>query len=160
MPVHRKTKDFKMKRSTIIFVVLILIAVGGWYGLKEYLRKNVDLENVSAKITTDAPSLITAFEKDSSEANKKYLGKIIAVTGIVKSIEKEDGATLVLANAGNMSSVRCSMDTTHLADIASVKEGQAVKVKGVCTGYTADEMGIGADVILNRCVLEKNNYYK
>ena len=144
-----------MKRSTIIFVVLILIAIGGWYGLKEYFRKNQDLANVSAKITTDVPSLIAAFEKDSSAANKTYLGKIIAVTGSVKSVEKDEGATIVLNNAGNMSSVRCSMDTTHLADIASVKEGQAVKIKGVCTGYTADEMGLGADVILNRCVLEK-----
>jgi len=144
-----------MKRSTIIFIVLILAAVGLWYGIKEFNRKNADLANVTAKVTIDAPSLTAAFEKDSSAANKTYLGKIIAVTGTVKSIEKGDGATIVLGNAGSMSSVRCSMDTTHLAEVASVKEGQAVKIKGSCTGYNPDEMGLGADVILNRCVLDK-----
>ena len=144
-----------MKKGPIFLVVLIIIALGGWYAYKEYHRKNPDLADVSSKITVNAGTLLAAFEKDSATANKAYLGKIISVSGTVKDIEKEDGATIILNNAGAMSSVRCSMDTTHLDEIATVKEGQGIKIKGVCTGYNADEMGLGADVILNRCVLEK-----
>jgi hypothetical protein len=144
-----------MKKNNIIFIVLIPIAVGSWYATREYIRKKPDLSNVSAKVSVDANNLLSSFEKDSAAANKTYLGNIITVSGTVKKIEKEDGATIVLASGG-MSSVRCSMDTTHITELATIKEGQAVKIKGECAGYTADDMGLGADVILNRCVLEKN----
>ena len=142
-----------MKKKVIIVLVLVAVAIGGWYGYNEYNRKNKDLAEVDTKITVAAGTLVTDFEKDSATANQKYLGAIIGVTGTVKSIEKEDGGTVVLSEPGAMSSVRCSMDTTHLAELNTIKVGQQVQVKGACTGYQPDEMGLGADVILNRCVI-------
>ncbi|HVG42647.1 MAG TPA: hypothetical protein VM888_13640 [Chitinophagaceae bacterium] len=143
-----------MKKKLIIILVLIAVAIGGWYGYNEYNRKNKDLADVDTKIMVTAGTLVTDFEKDSATANQKYLGAIIAVTGTVKSIEKENGGTVVLSEPGAMSSVRCSMDTTHLNELNAIKEGQQIKIKGACTGYQPDEMGLGADVILNRCVIE------
>lgn len=141
-----------MKR-TILLVVLALVIVLGFYGYREYTRKNKDLQNVAPEATLTAAELIKAFETDSAGANKSYLGKIIAVSGTVKSVEKEDrSATIVLGEPGTMSSVRCSMDTARLATVAGVQEGQPVTVKGACTGFNQDEL-LGSDVVLNRCVL-------
>ncbi|MFN2440045.1 MAG: hypothetical protein ABR503_12655 [Chitinophagaceae bacterium] len=140
-----------MKR-VILIVVIIVLAGGGWYAYKEYNRKNKNLAEVVADITITAQALIQAFEKNPDSANKQYLGKILGVNGTIKSIEKEDNATVILGEAGNMSSVRCSMDTTQLTKIASYKEGQPIKITGACTGFNKDEF-LGSDVILNRCVI-------
>lgn len=144
-----------MKR-TLLLIILALVIVLGFYGYREYFRKNKDLQHVAPEVTITAPELIRAFETDSAGANKSYLGKIVAVSGTVKSVEKDEGsATLVLGEPGTMSSVRCSMDTAHLAEAAGVQEGQAVTVKGACTGFNQDEL-LGSDVVLNRCVLTPN----
>lgn len=144
-----------MKR-TVLLIVLVIVIVLGFYGYREYFRQNKDLADVAPAVTITAPELIRAFESDSAGANKKYLGKIIAVSGVAKSIEREAGsATIILGEQGSMSSVRCSMDTTHLKEVATVREGQSLTVKGECTGFNQDEL-LGSDVVLNRCVLATN----
>ena len=144
-----------MKR-TILLVILVIVLVLGFYGYREYFRTNKNLAEVAPEITVSATELIKAFEKDSAAANKQYSGKIVAVQGVVKSVEQEPtAATIILGEAGTMSSVRCSMDTANVAKAAAVKEGQALTIKGSLSGFNQDEL-LGSDVILNRCVITTN----
>lgn len=148
-----------MKKKKIILGVIAVAVIGGvWFGYGEYSRKVKDLADVNAQITMQSSELIAAFEKNETAANTELLDKIIAVKGNVKEIEKNDHGhyTIVLGDAANMSFVRCSMDSVHIKEITGLKEGSAVTVKGACTGFNADEL-LGSDVILNRCVIEKNN---
>ncbi len=140
-----------MKRIIIIVIIIALLA-GGWYAYKAYTGKVPSLTEVKAEASVSAENLILAFEKDSATANKQYLGKIIEVTGTVKGVEKESG-TVVLGSGTGMSSVRCSLDSTFVKNIASLNEGTKTVIKGACTGYNADDLGLGSDVVLNRCVI-------
>ena len=144
----------KKKRIILSFIAVAIIG-GAWFGYSEYNRKVEDLEEVKAQVIIGSNEIIAAFEKGETAANAQYLGKIIAVKGIVKTIEKDDRGyySIVLGHAGSMSSVRCSMDSLHAKDIAAVKEGIEITVKGACTGFNADEL-LGSDVILNRSVIE------
>ena len=146
-----------MKRF-ILFLLVIIVLAGGWYGYKLYTGKVPSLTEVEADATVSATDLIAAFEKDSASANKQYLGKILEVSGNVKSIEKES-STVALGNIEGNSSVRCSLDSAFVKDIASLNPGSTITIKGNCTGFMPDEtgLGLGSDVILNRCVLEKKN---
>ena len=139
-----------MKRLIIIVIVIALLA-GGWYAYKAYTGKVPSLTEVKADANVSAENLTQAFEKDSATANKQYLGKIVEVTGTVKSVEKESG-TVVLGGSG-MSSVRCSLDSAFVKTITALNEGAKTVIKGACTGYNADELGLGSDVVLNRCVI-------
>jgi tRNA_anti-like len=141
-----------MKRIILILLVIVILA-GGWYAYRIYTGKVKSLTEVKTDVTITAKELIAAFEKDSAAANKQYLGKVIEVTGNVKSVEKEEGtATVSLGENGTMSSVRCSMDTTYVQQAAGIQEGSAITVKGACTGFISEEL-IGSDVILNRCIV-------
>jgi hypothetical protein len=143
-----------MKR-TIIFVVLVLVALAAWYGWKELTRKNKDLESEKAVATVNATDLITAFEKDSASANKLYVDKIIAVKGRVKNVNADGNPIVIsLGEEGQMSSVQCSMDSTHAGEYKAIVVGSNATIKGMCTGALTEEM-FGTDVKLNRCVVEK-----
>lgn len=141
-----------MKR--IIFLVLFLIvAFFGWYAYTEYNRKNVDLLNKKADVITSATALIAAFEKDTASANKKYVDKIIEVSGTVKSIDTNGNPVVIaLGEKGKMSSVQCSMDSTHASGYTSIKEGEIHTVKGICAGGKTEDL-FGTDVFLNRCIM-------
>lgn len=139
-------------------VLLVLAAAGGWYAYKEYNRKNPDLAEAKADFTLSSSALVAAFEKDEKAANKTYLQKVISITDMVKAIDKDDKGfyTVVLGDTAAISSVRCSMDSVHNNEAAALKKGDKVAVKGICTGFNADELGLGSDVILYRAVVTKN----
>lgn len=142
-----------MKRL-MIFLLIIIVLGGVWYGYKKYTGEVPSLTELKTDAKVSATDLIAAFEKDSASANKQYLGKILEVTGNIKSVSKEEGNLVLGANESN-SSVRCSMDSTFVKDISTLNPGTAITIKGNCTGFLPDEtgMGLGSDVRLNRCVL-------
>ena len=146
----------KRKKLKIILAVIALIMVsGGLYAYKEFTRKVKDLTYVKAGVSMDASGLISEFENNEADGNSKYLDKIIAVKGKVKSVEKNDHGhfTVILGDENNMSSVRCSMDSIHQLDVADIPAGTIITMKGACTGFNKDEL-LGSDVILNRCVVQ------
>lgn len=149
---------WKSKRKYIWPLIIILIGLGIWQGLKEYNRTNKDLKNVKADIKISAMDLINEYEKNDSASNKKYLDKVLEVTGIIKEVNTDDKGyfTVVLGDTGTMSSVRCSMDTAYQQHAAKLTAGSSTIVRGACTGFNKDEMGLGSDVIMNRCVVATN----
>ena len=144
-----------MKRPILLALFLLILIVAGWYGYNKLYGKVEPLHNTQSDFTITANELLMAFEKDSASANKQYLGKIITITGSVKSVEKDtDAATVVLGKEDGMSSVRCSMDSSQVGAVSNLQAGSSVTIKGACTGFHADDMGLGSDVVLNRCILE------
>jgi hypothetical protein len=143
-----------MKRL-MVFLLIIIVLAGGWYGYKKYTADVPSLTDLNTDAIVSAKDLIAAFEKDSASANKQYLGKILEVTGNIKSIEQEE-AIVILGDNGSSSSVRCSIDSGFVKDISALNVGSGTTIKGHCTGFSPDEtgMGLGSDVILNRCVLQ------
>jgi tRNA_anti-like len=145
-----------MNRKKTIWIIILLAAAGvAWYAYKEYTRPNKDFLYAKPDYILTAGNLIYEYESNDSSANKKYNGKIVEVSGPVKKIEKDerDFYTLVLGDSSSPSSVRCSMDTTHQSDAALLVIGSSAVVRGACTGFNKDEMGLGSDVILNRCAI-------
>src|SRR5687767_8011162 len=119
-----------MKRIILLLVLIVLIA-GGWYGYKLYTGKVPSLTEVKADASVTAMELINAFEKDSASANKKYLGKILEVQGMVKSVDTSS-ATIAIGDAGSTSSVRCSMDSAFVKSISGLNQGSSIIIKGAC----------------------------
>ena len=149
-----------MKKKMIIPVVLILIAVAVFMGYKYYNKPVISLAHSNADLNITATALIKRFESDEVLANKEFLGKkidyIITVSGPVKEVIKDErGAyTVVLGDSSKRSTVRCSIDSIQNQEAASLKTGSSISIKGAITGFMKDDLGIGSDVILNRCVID------
>lgn len=148
-----------MQRSKIgMLVLIVLVIVSAIFGWKEYTRKNEPVKNLKPAFKVSAPQIIKEFEANDSLPARKYLGKLIAVNGIIKTIDKDSQGyfTVVLGNPVSMSSVRCAMDSLFASEVLSLKKDQTITIKGMFTGFQKDETGLlGSDIILNRCVIEK-----
>ncbi len=147
---------FIVKNKRVIGILIILnVGIGAWFGINEYNRTNKDISYVKADIKITATALIHQYETNDSLADKIYLGRVIETRGKVKDLKKDESGyyTVVLGDSAGMSSVRCSMDSVHQQDAAMLTPGTSATVRGYCTGFNKDDLGLGSDVILNRCVI-------
>lgn len=149
------------KRNKILLIlglILLVAAVGALYIYKEYNRTHKDTADLKPDYALSATQLIQEFETTEQTSNKKYWDKIIEAAGIVKDISKDDRGfySVVLGDTSSMSSVRCSMDSVHNEEAAVLKKGSSVSLRGICSGFNADEL-LGSDVILVRCVVISKN---
>jgi hypothetical protein len=129
-----------LKRISVAVFIIILTA-----GLYE-----------EAVTIMQSGEIISQFSNNEKNATTAYAGKAILISGKIKAIDKDDKGfyTIALGEDSSMSAVRCSIDSAESASAALQQKGVYVKIKGICTGYVADELGLGSDVILNRCVIE------
>ena len=145
-----------MKYKIILLAsALIVIAAGAYFYVN---RKTQSLTDSNADFKISAVKFLEEYSSDQVLSDKKYLGKVIQVEGNLKEIERDDkgSLTFVLGDLTSMSSVRCSIDTTLVIDESAYPVGTAVSLKGECTGFNADDLGLGADIVLNRSVIIHN----
>ncbi|MBS1600413.1 MAG: hypothetical protein JST75_19445 [Bacteroidetes bacterium] len=149
----------KNKRKFLLLVIVGLMAAG-FYGVHEFSRANPDMTDIKESYQADANGLLSEFNTNEITATKKYLGKVVAVTGTIKEIEKDEKGfyTVVLGISGNMNSVRCLVDQTKSNIVGDLQKNKPVTIKGNFTGYNADATGLlGSDVQMNRCVIKIKN---
>lgn len=145
-------KNYKVTLGILVIILLGLAT----YMYREYNRTNTLSEDVSADYKLNATDLIKEFENDLNKTSQKYVGKIIEVDGSMLDIEDDHSGNfiLILGNDSILSKIRCSMDSTvNIEQLKSHTKNQKITVKGICSGYNPDDMGLGADVLLNKCLI-------
>jgi tRNA_anti-like len=129
-------------KRAIIILVLVAASVGGWYAYSEYNRGVESTAEESAAATLKAEQLVADFVADENAANAKYVGKVVQVTGTVKSVE---GNTVLVEAGPDGAEVSCTFDAQPLA-----RQATPVIIKGECAGF--DGL-ISAQVQLVRCAI-------
>lgn len=139
-----------MKKRTVLWIlatIVVLGLVGGGYGFYEFFRTHKDLAKVKPDFTLTVSDLSSAFENDEAAATKKYVDKVVQVTGPVASVETGSDSTInvTLRDTDALSGVICSFQGKGIEDV-SIKKGDVAVIRGECSGVLLD-------VLLNNCVL-------
>jgi hypothetical protein len=132
------------KMKTILIIVGVLLLGGFVAGpkIKDYLVNNMgkrDLQSEEAAFTLKAKDFVAEFTKNEVEANKNYLEKPVAISGVITSV---NGKEVIIDDV-----VVCGFT---VAD-ASLAVGQTVSVKGRVIGFD-DLMG---SVNMDQCSINK-----
>lgn len=136
-----------MNKKKIAASILLIVFAGAIIAYKMYNKPHVNVAETSSDITISTKALLEAFSSNETTANAKYLEKIIEVSGVVSEIKNEKGKGIVtLTNADSFGSVLCHLSLEATQKTNTIKEGQTITVKGICTGYLMD-------VILVKCEL-------
>jgi len=120
-------------KHKILFVILVIVIAGGWYAYSVYQEKTPDVVGKKPEVVTTAKELLEAFDKDTADARRKYIDKIVEVSGTVKRIDTT--GSVVLGEEGTASEVTIGLDRRHIGDYKKIKEGAMAKFQGVCSGY-------------------------
>ena len=136
-----------MKKLILIAVVAVIAAAVT--GIILFNKSHRSTADATSDYIVAAPALLQEFSQDEVAANQKYLDKVVAVQGKVKSVDtdEEGNMNLTLDAADEMAGVICTIPKSDSPDAAKVAIGETVTVKGICTGMLMD-------VVLIRCVLE------
>ena len=121
-----------MKRIILVAFILI-IAIGAWYAYRTYQEKTPDVVNKKADVVITANKLLDAFNRDTSAAIKRFVDKIIEVTGRVKRIDTT--GAVVLGEDDSMSEVILGLERRHIEDYKKLKEGSVAVMQGICSGF-------------------------
>jgi hypothetical protein len=133
-----------MKKLFISAVVIAVLIGVGIYLMYNKPHRSTD----TADESIDAETLVTAFDQNENDANKRFLDKVLEVKGRVKEVAKQDnGYVLLLGEEGSIASVSCTLNPEQDAVAFGLKAGDEVVVRGICTGFLLDVVLINCSVV-------------
>lgn len=152
-----------MKKRIIKWGLIVLVSgavIGGGVIYYMFNQPHRDVQATAADYQLEATALVNEYLTDATAANKKYLqaegdSKIIAVTGIVASIEEDlnQQKVVFLKDRNGKAGVSCTFIAETNAHASKLKIGESVTIKGVIrSGAEYDEdLELYEDVILEKC---------
>ncbi|RYD81290.1 MAG: hypothetical protein EOP53_06775 [Sphingobacteriales bacterium] len=143
-----------MKKFYLLFAVLILAILGGTVAFFYVWNKpKVSIAKTAPAFSIATSQLAAEFSKDSASANKKYLNKVISITGKVTEMETDAAGfvSLIFNEAGV--DIQCTLDSAANTKAANRNLQDSVRIKGNYVGYLNDDI-FGLQVKLNNCVTE------
>jgi hypothetical protein len=123
------------KKVIIVVGILALLGVAAYVYVFNKPRISVDTPD----FLLSANSLIDEYERDEDEADKKYLGKVVQVSGTVTEVlEQGDAFVLLMGDSTPVSRVSCSLQEKQDTMAYGLRPGDELTVKGICTGRLLD----------------------
>lgn len=139
-----------LKKSRLFWwgTPLCLLVAAAWgYYLYNKPHRSAGEETAMAFIAAD--SLSGQYQRDEQEANRRYLGKVIEVTGRLSEIQHNGRSEIwILSAQPGGAGINCELFAAEQDTDAAPKPGDIVTIKGKCTGFLMD-------VNLSDCVPSK-----
>ncbi len=123
----------------IVLGALVMSLIAGSIVLFQYNKPHKDYTSQEASIQISSVELFSDFSESENEANKKYLDKVMEVTGVILEITVSDESSmLVLESEDDFFGVNVYL--AEKTNLESYNTGDQIKIKGRCTG--GNSMGV------------------
>ena len=134
-----------MTKNKITLITISLLFFIAFFGTVffTYNKPHKDFSAAQTDITLEAAKLYERYQNDLSDANLKFLDKVLLLNGPVTELN----SNLVIIG-GN---IVCSLDSLYVLD-TSIKLDDKISVKGRCIGYD-DLFG---EVRIDHCFIMQN----
>jgi hypothetical protein len=136
------------KRKKILFGILIVVLALAGLGIYKIYKPHSNVSGEEAVASLSAPNLYLDFQHDENAANKKWVGKVIEVSGIISSVNESADYVSINLKALADGGINCSILKKDLSPETKLKNGDSLIIKGKCTGFLMD-------VNLVDCVIRK-----
>jgi hypothetical protein len=125
-------------RKLFLLVILLWFLALGYWAYYIYTKPHESTKNINADVTIKAADLYRQYFVNETEADKKYLNKIIKVEGKISEITINGTVQIYVLEAQSAGSISCQMAPSEIAKKTGVEKGSTVSIKGRCTGFLMD----------------------
>ena len=134
-----------MTKNKITLITISLLFFIAFFGTVffTYNKPHKDFSGAQADITLEAAELYEHYQNNLSDANLKFLDKVLLVNGPVTELN----SNLVIIG-GN---IVCSLDSSYVLD-TGIKLDDKIFVKGRCIGYD----DLFEEVRIDHCFIMQN----
>ena len=140
-----------MKKIIILLLIFIVSAVG--ISLYLYFKPSKDLAKVKPDIIISAKKFIEDYASDEASGNEKYVGKIIAVQGLIYSIQSTEQGISTIFLEDDFFGISCVLDSAYSVSVKDILDssvkGSPINIKGRCNG-------ILTNIQMSSCVLAES----
>lgn len=135
-------------KKTILFVLILAVAGGVYYGWYQYTRKVDSTTVLKTDIVIAPDELFKSYSEDEAAAIAKFSGKVLELSGIVRSTGSDSlGWNLVMEAGDDFFGINCAMEAGQEESMNAVVAGDSIKIKGKCSGFNGD-------VVLVQCIVQ------
>ncbi|MEO6452826.1 MAG: hypothetical protein ABIN97_02075 [Ginsengibacter sp.] len=121
---------------TGVGLVLLIIALIVYY---LYNKPHTGISNIDTDVNITSTDFYKDFQQDETLANKKYLNKVIEVTGKVSDVQNTNGSQIIFLGSGDdMGGISCKLSNDESNKKPMPKVSATITIKGKCSGYTMD----------------------
>jgi hypothetical protein len=150
-----KKKKIPWGKRLIALGLITIVIIGGIYAYYA-TQKYADTKNVKAAYTVNAIEFIREFQHDINAANVKYTNEIITVNGTISEIEAADTTmNIKFIDTTSGSYAIFAFQHQHLNEAKTVKVGDAVSIKGSCSGGVYSDILEATSINFKRSTLNK-----
>jgi tRNA_anti-like len=128
-----------------IGIVLLCLAI---LGIHSIFKPHQNVEGESPAASFSARDLFNEFQHDETAADKKWVGKVLEVKGVISSVSEAGKYESVNLAATSDGGVNCSFLKKDVDSSTGFIKGDSITIKGKCTGFLMD-------VNLVDCVIKK-----
>jgi hypothetical protein len=153
-----------MNKITKIAIALLILAVGAFFVYRYVYKDIANVKTEKADFTVSSVDLLKEATTSDTTARKKYIDKVVEVSGPIREIIYNDSASVLnLGDTINPSVIICMVDKRNNDNAKKLKKGDTVRVKGRLTAIqNLDEdpafegMGIslGTNIEMKDCNIE------
>ena len=142
-----------MKKKNLIKAAIALFVIGlvsaGLVYQFVINKPHRNFEKAKPAFIISAADLFDSFRTGREEAEKKYNGQVVMLSGKLDKVETSDetvtGVFVFDQGLFGDEGVRCTMLSNYSSNLKAIPEGSEVQLKGFLTGYN------DTDVILEQC---------
>ncbi len=144
-------------KKALLLIVLAVVLIGAAVYYFVYNKPHRDIVSEKATFSLPSAELYNAFTTNPDDANAKYLNKVVSVSGTVSDVTvlSETETKVVLSADDDLFGVACSFADDEVDKAKLIQEGNEITIKGLCTGYSGDDVMPG-DVVLIKCSIQND----
>lgn len=149
--MKRQTIEYVLMGFTTILICAVLCALS-----INALQQKRSRPGATAKYSVSSNVLQQQFSADEQIATITYLNSVLAVDGIVKSVEKNHNGDFTVLIGDTVSNVviRCAVEKSYNEEASALHTGVAATFKGICKGFNVDKLA-GLNVMLTGCSIHR-----
>lgn len=144
-----ETKLMKKIQYPFLWISILLASIVIVLGYQYYNKPHKQVKAIKPTFHLTSNSLHQLYEEDEEISNNRFLDQVLEVAGVVDDIYFHDknSVNIMLQTGSEFSGVSCYLERNQLDQAKSVKKGDHITIKGICTGYLVDVVLIKSVIV-------------